>query len=411
MKTIVIGAGLAGCEAAWNCAERGVPVTLYEQKPIVKSPAHHDDNFAELVCSNSLKSKLENKAPGMLKAWCREKGSLLLKCAEQTAVPAGNALAVDRDKFSALVTEKIKSHPLITVKHEIVEDINSFHANAQIVLATGPLTSGRLLHSLGIGADNLFFYDASSPIIRFDEIDMTKAFFGERYGDPENPSTDYINCPFTQEQYDTFHVELINARRAELHEFDLQVEPQNIVVYEGCMPVERLAERGKDSMRYGMLKPVGFSKSLGWQPRAVLQLRREDKDGSLWNLVGFQTNLAFPEQERVFRMIPGLENAQFVRYGVMHRNSYLDSPRVLDKYLRLKDLPHVYIAGQLNGMEGYNAAIASGMYCGINLANACKGEELYIPEDGIFKAMVEYVTDESIKEFKPLQLNLGLLKR
>ena len=408
---IVIGAGLAGCEAAWNCAEHGAPVTLYEQKPAVKSPAHHDDNFAELVCSNSLKSKLENKAPGMLKAWCKAKGSLLLDCAKQTEVPAGNALAVDRDKFSALVTEKIKAHPLITVKHETITDINSLPVNAHMVLATGPLTGDSLLGSLGLDSSNLFFYDASSPIIRFEDIDMTKAFFGERYGDPENPSTDYINCPFTAEQYDTFHVELVNARRAELHDFDLQVEPKDIAVFEGCMPVERLAERGKDAMRYGMLKPVGFSNSLGWKPRAVLQLRREDKDGTLWNLVGFQTNLAFPEQERVFRMIPGLESAQFVRYGVMHRNTYLDAPRVLDKHLRLKNLPHVFVAGQLNGMEGYNAAIASGMYCGINLARACKGETLYVPEDGIFKAMVDYVTDESIKDFKPLQLNLGLLKK
>ena len=405
-SAIVIGAGLAGCEAAWSCAQRGVPVTLYEQKPLVKSPAHHSENFAELVCSNSLKSKLENKAPGMLKAWCREKGSLLLECADVTSVPAGNALAVDRDQFSALVTGRINSHPLIMVKHETVLDIKTLPQGRPIALATGPLTDDKLLHSLELDQSSLFFYDASSPIIRFDSIDMQKAFFGERYGDLENSSTDYINCPFTVEQYDAFHVELVNARRAKLHDFDFPV-------FEGCMPVERLAGRGKDALRYGMLKPVGFSKALGWKPHAVLQLRREDREGVLWNMVGFQTNLVFPEQKRVFRMIPGLERAEFVRYGLMHRNTYVDAPRVLDKYLRLKNKSGTYVfaAGQLNGMEGYNAAIASGIYCGINLARVCKSEPLYMPNEGIFKAMLDYITNENIKEFNPLQLNLGLLKR
>lgn len=397
----IIGAGLAGCEAAWALAQRGIAVTLYEMKPHKFSPAHHNNGFAELVCSNSLKAARLESAAGLLKAEMRKMGSLILACADQCAVPAGGALAVDRDIFSALVTEKIRSHPLITV---IEGEITALPEAGAVIVATGPLTSDALSEAIAkkTGAERLSFYDAAAPIVEFSSIDMTKAFFAARYGRGED---DYINCPMNKEQYETFLEALTSAERAELHSFE------KLTVYEGCMPVEVLASRGKDAIRYGPMKPVGLTDpATGRRPWAVVQLRAENREGTLYNLVGFQTNLKFGEQKRVFSLIPGLENAVFARYGVMHRNTFLDSPRLLDMQLRLIDDPRIRFAGQITGVEGYIESAAAGIWAGISLARELNGQApLTLPRVSMLGALLCYITDSTVKHFQPMGSNMGIL--
>ncbi len=397
----IIGAGLAGCEAAWALAQRGIAVTLYEMKPHKFSPAHHNSGFAELVCSNSLKAARLESAAGLLKAEMRRMGSLILSCADQCAVPAGGALAVDRDIFSALVTEKVRSHPLITV---IEEEITALPEAGAVIVATGPLTSDALSEAIAqkTGAERLSFYDAAAPIVEFSSIDMTKAFFAARYGRGED---DYINCPMNKEQYETFLETLTSAERAELHSFE------KLTVYEGCMPVEVLASRGKDAIRYGPMKPVGLTDpATGRRPWAVVQLRAENREGTLYNLVGFQTNLKFGEQKRVFSLIPGLENAVFARYGVMHRNTFIDSPRLLDMQLRLTSEPRIRFAGQLTGVEGYIESAAAGIWAGISLARELNGQTLLtLPRVSMLGALLCYITDSTVKHFQPMGSNMGIL--
>ena len=397
----IIGAGLAGCEAAWALAQRGIAVTLYEMKPHKFSPAHHNSGFAELVCSNSLKAARLESAAGLLKAEMRRMGSLILSCADQCAVPAGGALAVDRDIFSALVPEKVRSHPLITV---IEEEITALPEAGAVIVATGPLTSDALSEAIAqkTGAERLSFYDAAAPIVEFSSIDMTKAFFAARYGRGED---DYINCPMNKEQYETFLETLTSAERAELHSFE------KLTVYEGCMPVEVLASRGKDAIRYGPMKPVGLTDpATGRRPWAVVQLRAENREGTLYNLVGFQTNLKFGEQKRVFSLIPGLENAVFARYGVMHRNTFIDSPRLLDMQLRLTSEPRIRFAGQITGVEGYIESAAAGIWAGISLARELNGQTLLtLPRVSMLGALLCYITDSTVKHFQPMGSNMGIL--
>ncbi len=397
----VIGAGLAGCEAAWALAQRGIAVTLHEMKPQKFSLAHKNANFAELVCSNSLKAARLESAAGLLKAEMRQMGSLVLACADECAVPAGGALAVDRDIFSARITEKIRSHPLITV---VEGEVTGLPAAGDVIVATGPLTSEALSDAIAqkTGAERLSFYDAAAPIVEFSSIDMTKAFFAARYGRGED---DYINCPMNKAQYEAFLDALTTAQRAELHGFE------RLTVYEGCMPVEVLAARGKDTIRYGPLKPVGLTDpATGRRPWAVVQLRAENRAGTLYNLVGFQTNLKFGEQKRVFSLIPGLENAVFVRYGVMHRNTFIDSPRLLDVQLRLKSEPRIRFAGQITGVEGYIESAAAGIWAGVSLAREKNGAQpLTLPRVTMLGALLSYITDDSVRQFQPMGSNMGLL--
>lgn len=401
MGVTVIGAGLSGCEAAWALAKRGVPVTLCEMKPKKFSPAHKNPGFAELVCSNSLKAARVESAAGLLKAEMRKMGSLLLQCADKCAVAAGGALAVDRNEFSRLVTEAVRSEGLITVIEDEVLEIPS---DGEVIIATGPLTSQALSDAIAekTGAQRLSFYDAAAPIVEFSSIDMTKAFFAARYGRGDD---DYINCPMNKEQYEAFMAELVSAERAPLHEFE------NLTVYEGCMPVEVLASRGKDAIRFGPLKPVGLTDpATGRRPWAVVQLRAENREGTLYNLVGFQTNLKFGEQKRVFSMIPGLENAVFARYGVMHRNTFIDSPRLLDGFQRLKSEPRIRFAGQITGVEGYIESAASGIWAGISLARELEGQEpIVLPRVTMLGALMNYITDKNVKDFQPMGSNMGIL--
>lgn len=401
MGVTVIGAGLSGCEAAWALAKRGVPVTLCEMKPKKFSPAHKNPGFAELVCSNSLKAARAESAAGLLKAEMRKMGSLLLQCADKCAVAAGGALAVDRNEFSRLVTEAVRSEGLITVIEDEVLEIPS---DGKVIIATGPLTSQALSDAIAekTGAQRLSFYDAAAPIVEFSSIDMTKAFFAARYGRGDD---DYINCPMNKEQYEAFMAELVSAERAPLHEFE------NLTVYEGCMPVEVLASRGKDAIRFGPLKPVGLTDpATGRRPWAVVQLRAENREGTLYNLVGFQTNLKFGEQKRVFSMIPGLENAVFARYGVMHRNTFIDSPRLLDGFQRLKSEPRIRFAGQITGVEGYIESAASGIWAGISLARELEGREpIELPRVTMLGALMNYITDKNVKDFQPMGSNMGIL--
>ncbi len=401
-KAIVLGAGLAGCEAAMQLANRGIKVELYEMKPFKKTPAHKSDWFAELVCSNSLKAKRVDSAAGLLKEEMRILGSVCLTAADKSSVEAGGALAVDRDIFSRLITEEIKKHPNITIINEVVEKIPT---DCVTVVATGPLTDGKLAEEISKLSDkgNLSFFDAAAPIITADSIDMSVAFTASRYG---KGTDDYVNCPFNKEEYDAFHKELINAQIAPLKDFDTPFK-----VYEGCMPIEVLAKRGEDSIRFGPLKPVGLKDPrTGQRPWAVVQLRKENKEGSLYNLVGFQTNLKFPEQNRVFSMIPGLKNAEFVRYGVMHRNSFIDSPRLLNKNLSLKENNNIFFAGQISGVEGYMESAASGILAGINAANKILGSDpLVLPEFSMIGALINYITNESVIDFQPMGANFGIL--
>ncbi len=398
----VVGAGLAGCEAAWTLAQAGVPVRLYEMKPHHYTPAHHYEGFAELICSNSLKAARIGSAAGMLKEEMRMLGSLTMEAAEQTAVSAGGALAVDRERFSDYITEKIKSHPGITVLHQRVDEI----PQGPTIIASGPLTDSALAKSIQqlCGTQYLSFFDAAAPIVTFDSLDQDKVFFAARYGRGE---ADYINCPMDREQYERFYQALVEAESVELHEF----EKQDFKVYEGCMPVEVMAKRGADTLRYGPLKPVGLTDPhTGRRPWAVVQLRSENREGTLYNLVGFQTNLRFPEQKRVFSLIPGLEHAEFVRYGVMHRNTFLDSPRLLTSAFCMKAHPELYFAGQMTGVEGYVESAASGILAGKNMARALMGKQpLLLPADCMLGALSRYISDEQVVDFQPMGSNMGIL--
>lgn len=401
-KVTVIGAGLAGCEAAWQLANKGISVTLIEMKPLKKTAAHKLDSFAELVCSNSLKAARIDSAAGLLKEEMRRLGSVCLSVTDKCAVAAGGALAVDRDIFSSLITEKIKSHPNITVVSEVVEKIPN---QGITVVATGPLTDDALALDIAsyTQSGNLSFYDAAAPIVAADSIDMSIAFTASRYG---KGTDDYINCPMNKEEYEAFYNELVAAESALLHEFD-----KSVTVYEGCMPIEILAKRGHDSIRFGPLKPVGLTDPrTGHRPWACVQLRRENSQGTMYNIVGFQTNLKFTEQKRVFSMIPSLANAEFVRYGVMHRNTFINSPKILGKNLSLKKNESIFFAGQLSGVEGYMESAASGIIAGINAAAYILGEKpLILPEYTMIGALLNYITDETVQNFQPMGANFGIL--
>ncbi len=401
----IFGAGLAGCEAAWQAAERGVEVTLYEMKPKKFTPAHHAEGYAELVCSNSLRSDRVTNAVGLLKEELSRMGSLIMQAARATQVPAGSALAVDRDRFSAFVTERIKSHPLITV---VEEEVTEIPADGITVVATGPLTSDSFADWLKehIVGEGLHFFDAVAPIVDAASINMDVAFFASRYNKGD---ADYINCPMTREQYDAFYHALITAEEAELKDFD-----KDLKVFEGCMPVEVMAKRGYDTLRYGPLKPVGLvDDRTGARSYAVVQLRREDEEGSMYNLVGFQTHLTFPAQKRVFSMIPGLENADFLRYGVMHRNTYLPSPDLLGADYCVKCGEHegrTYFAGQMTGVEGYIESTASGFVAGLNAARRALGAEpVMFPETTMIGAMAHYISHGGLGEFVPMNANFGII--
>lgn len=402
-KTVkVIGAGLAGCEAAWQIAGKGYKVTLYEMKPESKTPAHHSDLFAELVCSNSLKASRIDSAAGLLKEEMRKFGSVCLEAAAHSSVAAGGALAVDRNIFSAYITEEITSHPNIEVRHERVDTLPT---DGVCVVATGPLTDEKLAESIReyLGEEHLSFYDAAAPIVTKESIDFSKAFFASRYGKGDD---DYINCPMNKEEYELFYKELISAESAPLKDFD-----RPLTVYEGCMPVEVLAKRGEDSIRFGPLKPVGLKDPrTGHRPWAVVQLRRENAEASLFNLVGFQTNLKFPEQKRVFSLIPGLENCEIVRYGVMHRNMFINSSKLLNRNLSLKKNGNIFFAGQMTGVEGYMESAASGIIAGINaVLHLCEDEALVLPNYTMIGALLSYITDPTVENLQPMGANFGIL--
>ena len=397
----VIGAGLAGSECAWQLAQRGVAVTLREMKPEKKTPAHVTDYFAELCCSNSLRGAGLENAVGLLKEELRRLNSLIIRCADATAVPAGGALAVDRDGFARMVTETIFSHPNITM---IPGEVTSI-PEGDVVIASGPLTSDPLAEAIAEklgGGTTLNFFDAAAPLVACDSVDMDSAYFASRY---DKGTPDYINCPMTKEEYQAFWQALIAAEEAEVHGFE------DKSVFEGCMPVEVMARRGEDTLRFGPLKPRGLiDPKTGEEPYAVVQLRRDNADGSIYNLVGFQTHLKWPEQRRVFTMIPALRNAQFLRYGVMHRNTYLDSPRLLDRYYRLKAEPRIAFAGQMTGVEGYVESCASGFLAGVELARRLNGQTpIDFPAETAIGALGLYVSNGSVGDFQPMNINFGII--
>lgn len=403
-KITVIGAGLAGCEAAYCAASRGIQVDLIDMKPEKHSPVHKSDFFAELVCSNSLKAARVDSAAGLLKEEMRKLGSVCLEVADKCAVPAGGALAVDRNAFCAGVTEKIKNNKNINIISKVITQLPR---DGVTVVATGPLTDSLLAKDIEryLGQSNLNFYDAAAPIVTADSIDMNIAFRASRY-DGGAGEGDYINCPFNKEQYEAFYEALTSAETAPVHGVDSALK-----VYEGCMPIEVLAKRGNDAIRFGPMKPVGLKDPrTGHRPWAVVQLRTENAANTLYNLVGFQTNLKFGEQKRVFSMIPGLENAEFMRYGVMHRNSFINSPEVLQKNLSLKKDEKIFFAGQLSGVEGYMESAASGIVAGINAARLVKGEKpLVLPEYTMIGALLNFITDDTVKNFQPMGANFGIL--
>ena len=407
MKTInVYGAGLAGCEAAWQAAQRGVKVRLYEMKPHKYTPAHHSEGFAELVCSNSLRSDVISNAVGLLKEEMSRLGSLVMEAARATRVPAGSALAVDRERFSAYITDKIKNHPNIEIVSAEAETVEE---GVITVVATGPLTSESMAKYIEdkLGFGSLHFFDAAAPIVDADSINTDVAFFASRY---DKGDADYINCPMDEEQYEAFWQALISAEEAPLKEFDRE-EQKKVKVFEGCMPVEVMARRGRDTLLFGPLKPVGLvDKRTGKQSHAVVQLRKENEEGTMYNIVGFQTHLTFPEQRRVFRMIPGLENADFLRYGVMHRNTYLDSPGHLDACYRLKD-SEIYFAGQMTGVEGYIESAGSGLVAGISAARRALGLcQMEFPRRTMLGAMSGYVAEGGTGAFVPMNANFGIIE-
>ncbi|HEY5583587.1 MAG TPA: methylenetetrahydrofolate--tRNA-(uracil(54)-C(5))-methyltransferase (FADH(2)-oxidizing) TrmFO [Ruminiclostridium sp.] len=400
-KTVnVIGAGLAGCEAAYQVAKRGIDVKLYEMKPQKRSPAHHSGNFAELVCSNSLRSDQVENAVGLLKEELRTMDSLILRAADATRVPAGGALAVDREGFSEYVTAAIKETKNIQI---VYEEQDSIPSDDITIIATGPLTSEPMFNCIEkiIGEDYLHFFDAAAPILTFDSINMDKAFKAARYG---KGTEDYINCPMDREEYEVFYNALINAELAEVKNFEKNM------VFEGCMPIESMAQRGKDTIRFGPLKPVGLTDArTNNKSYAVVQLRQDNKNGTLFNIVGFQTHLKWPEQKRVFSLIPGLENAEFVRYGVMHRNTYINSPKLLDNTYRVIKNDSLYFAGQITGVEGYIESTASGFVAGINAAAKCLNKESVVfPANTAVGALSSYISDASVKNFQPMNANFGL---
>lgn len=399
----VIGGGLAGCEAAWAAANAGVAVTLIEMKPERYTPAHHSPALAELVCSNSLKAARLGSAAGLLKEEMARMGSVCVAVARECAVPAGGALAVDRDRFSEGVTARIIAHPNITIEHR---EITELPAEGITVVATGPLTADTLAASIAARfGEALSFYDAAAPIVTADSVDMNSAFRASRYDREESGNGDYINCPMNKEEYEAFHAALISAERALLHEFD---KPK---VYEGCMPIEVLASRGTDAIRFGPMKPVGLrDPRTGHRPWAVLQLRAENAEGTLYNLVGFQTNLKFSEQKRVFSLIPALRNAEFVRYGVMHRNTFLDSPRLLNAAFQLKEEPRLFFAGQMTGVEGYMESACSGILAGLNAVRTLRGEPLFVlPRETMSGALSYHISDTTVTDFQPMGANFGVL--
>ncbi len=405
MTVKVIGAGLAGCEAAWQLANAGINVELYEMKPKKFTPAHKYSGLAELVCSNSLKAERVESAAGLLKEEMRRLGSLTMLAAEVSRVSAGGALAVNREQFSDFITEKINAHPNIKLISEEVSEI----PDGYVIIATGPLTSDALSKSIAklIGEDYLYFHDAAAPIVTAESLDKSLVFEASRYGRGE---PDYLNCPMNKEEYLSFYNELLNAESAPLHDFEHEGH-KDFKVYEGCMPIEVLAKRGEDTMRFGPLKPVGLTDPrTGNRPYAVVQLRKENHDGTLYNLVGFQTNLKFGEQKRVFSLITGLANAEFVRYGVMHRNTYLNSPKVLDKHFCFKPDTRIYFAGQMTGVEGYIESAASGIYAGMSLARRLLGKsEITLPVDTMLGALANYVEVGSEHNFQPMGSNMGIL--
>lgn len=399
----VIGAGLAGCEAAWQIAKRGINVRLYEMKPRKKTPAHNSNDFCELICSNSLKAARVESAAGLLKEEMRRFGSLLMEVADSCAVPAGGALAVDRDIFSRTVTQRLKDEPLIEI---ISEEVTDIPADAITVIATGPLTSDTLAEKISaLCGDGLHFFDAAAPIVTAESIDMNCAFTASRYDKGGDDA--YINCPLNKEEYESFHAALVSAERAPRHDVDVM----NPKVYEGCMPVEILAGRGLDTLRFGPMKPVGLrDPRTGHRPWAVVQLRTENSEKTMYNLVGFQTNLKFPEQKRVFGMIPALKNAEYVRFGVMHRNTFLDSPRLLGADYAMKNNPDLFFAGQMTGVEGYMESASSGMLAGINAARrALSQQPLILPPYTMTGALAGYISGCSSKDFQPMGANLGIL--
>ena len=416
----IIGGGLAGCEAAYQVAKNGIKVKLYEMKPIKYSPAHTNSNLAEVVCSNSFKSNLHTNACGLLKEELRILNSLLIKCADEVSVPAGQALAVDREKFSELVTEKIKQNSNIDVINEEVTSIEDIARDGIVIIATGPLTSDNLASEISklTGVEDLHFYDAAAPIINKDSINFDIAFYGDRYEQEKkkdetveewkerikNEEASYINLPMNEEEYKKFYNELINAEVVTLHEFEKRE------IFEGCMPIEIMARRGEDTLRFGPLKPVGFDDPrIAKRPYALVQLRQDNKEGTIYNMVGFQTNLKFGEQKRVFSMIPGLENAEFEKYGVMHRNTYINSTKLLDETYNFKNNNNIYFAGQITGVEGYVESISSGLVAGINAANKfLKKEKITFSEKTMIGALAKYISTENDK-FQPMNANFGIL--
>ena len=402
MNVTVIGAGLAGCEAAWQLAQRGIHVTLHEMKPHKMSPAHHSTGFAELVCSNSLRSDQLENAVGLLKEELRRCGSLILRCADETRVEAGGALAVDREGFSKAVTDAIRNHPNIAV---VEGEVTAIPEEGEVVIASGPLTSDALsaeIAKLFPDSRYLNFFDAAAPIVTYESIDMEHAWFASRY---DKGTADYINCAMSQEEYLAFWKELCAAQEAEVHGF----EDKN--VFEGCMPVEVMARRGEQTLCFGPLKPKGLpDPKTGKEPYAVVQLRRDNADGTLYNIVGFQTHLKWGEQKRVFSMIPALHDAEYVRYGVMHRNTYLDSPRLLDRYYRVRGNERVAFAGQITGVEGYVESTASGFVVGVELARRLLGKApVDFPRETALGALACYVSNESVVDFQPMNINFGIM--
>mgnify|MGYP000885394836 FL=1 len=401
-KVIIIGAGLAGSEAAWQLAKRGVKVDLYEMRPKKMTPAHKTENFAELVCSNSLRANNITNAVGLLKEEMRKLDSLIIKCADATQVPAGGALAVDRDKFSQMITETIKTHPNINVIEEELLTIPK--GDYPVIVATGPLTSDSLSKDIRnyTKQDGLYFYDAAAPIIEKDSIDMEKVYLKSRYDKGEAA---YLNCPMTKEEFTNFYNELITAEAAPLKEFEKEI------YFEGCMPFEEMAKRGEKTLLFGPMKPVGLEDpKTDKRPYAVVQLRQDNSEGTLYNIVGFQTHLKWGEQKRIINMIPGLENANVVRYGVMHRNTYLNSPQLLEKTYKLKEENNIYFAGQMTGVEGYVESAASGIVAALNALFNQEGKEIIFPTETMIGAMANYIVDSTSKNFQPMNANFGIIK-
>lgn len=403
----IIGAGLAGCECAYILSKYNIKSRLYEMKPLKKSPAHVTNDFAELVCSNSLKSEQITNACGLLKEEMKILGSIFVEAAYNSKVPAGNALAVNREEFSKYITEKIKNDSNIQVVYEEVTDLDKLEGIT--VIATGPLTSEALSLDIAriVGENKLYFYDAAAPIVLADSIDMTKAYRKDRYG--EIGVGDYLNLAMTKEEYTTFYNELLNAETAERHSFDTLENIEELQHFEGCMPIEAMAKRGDKTLVFGPLKPVGLYKEDGSKPYAVLQLRKEDSDETMYNLVGFQTSLKFAEQKRVFGLIPGLENAEFIRYGVMHRNTYINSPKILNKDFSMKTNHNIYFAGQISGVEGYVESAASGLMVAYNIISKLKGNILEFPTETMLGALSNYISTEN-KDYQPMNANFGIIK-